>query len=139
MTGRMEELSDRFRWKVLTQLLPQKEGSLHRAPGRTALPSTASDWLLISIFTPSFNSLKKSQVEGRHFHTFLFQEFPKYFFISLVHHPGVGLGFSARCHCSVTSQLREDCWLTALLLWFPPFINISADNPKSTPKSSSII
>lgn len=61
-----KSLSDRFRGKVLTQLLPQ---SLHRAPGRTALPSTASDWLLISIFTPSFNSLKKNQIEGRHFQT----------------------------------------------------------------------
>lgn len=89
---------------------------LHRAPGRTALPSTASDWLLISI-SPSFNILKKSQVKA--FSHFFSQEFPKYFTIYLIHHLGVGFGFLGCCHCSVTSQVREDCCLTALLMWFP--------------------
>lgn len=67
-TGHMEELSDRFRGEGPDTAAASESQSLHRVSGRTALPSTASDWLLISSF-PSFNSLKKSQVEGRHFHT----------------------------------------------------------------------
>lgn len=106
----MEELSDRFRWKVLTHLLPQSPRAWTE---RTALPPTARDWLLMSISTPSFNSLKKSQVKGRHFHTFFFPEIPQ-----ILHNLGVGFGVLACCPCSVTPQVREDCWLTALLLWF---------------------
>lgn len=60
-------------WQVQTEgpeaAASAESYSLHRASGRTAVPSTARDWLLISIFTASFNILKKSQANSRHFHT----------------------------------------------------------------------
>lgn len=129
-------LSDRFRGKVLTQLLPQ---SLHRAPGRTALPSTASDWLLISIFTPSFNSLKKNQIEGRHFQT-SFPGIPQIFCNLFATSSGGGFGvFSMLSFVQSHPRLERIVGLQPCPCGFPLLLTPLQITPKALLRTAHLI
>lgn len=117
----MEELSDRFRSKVLKQLLLQSPTSLRRASGRRALPSAASrgttNWLLIRTFTPCCNSLKKRQANSRHFHTVfpgipqifsnLFGNFFFFYVVLLRLHPRLERGLLSHCPSPTVSLLLK--------------------------------
>lgn len=138
----MEELSDRFRSKVLKQLLLQSPASLCRASGRTALPSAASgettNWLLTSTFTPCCNSLKKSQVNSRHFHT-VFPGIPQIFSNWYIIWGWVLRAWVVFCQVVILKlHLRLERGLLAYSTGFP-FIEIFTDNPKSTPRAALLL